>query len=82
MVRVTVTTDELTEHVMDSDIEDLIKPMKCEFTTIIHSKGWTVWEACERWGIRYDVWRRTCRNIQDKHKQQLRDRCAGLEDKL
>ena len=55
--------------------------MKCEFTTIIHSKGWTVWDACERWGIRYDVWRRTCRNIQDKHKQQLRDRCAGLERK-
>ena len=78
---VSVSLEELQEHTLKAKVEDLIKPMKCEFTAIIHSKGWTVWDACKHWGIRYDVWRRTCRNINDKHRQQLVCRCNGLEDK-
>jgi len=55
--------------------------MKCEFTTIIHSKGWTVFDACTHWGIAYGDWRTTCRNVKDKHRQQLICRCNGLEDR-
>ena len=51
----------------------------CEFTEIIHGKGWTVWAACELWGIRYDVWRRKCRN--PKLRPQLLSMCRGLETK-
>ena len=53
--------------------------MKDKFTEIIHSKGWTVWDACKHWGIRYDVWRRKCRNI--KLEAQLLSMCKGLENK-
>jgi hypothetical protein len=53
--------------------------MKCKFTEIIHGKGWTVWDACKHWGIRYDVWRRKCRN--NKLEAQLLSMCNGLEDK-
>jgi hypothetical protein len=56
--------------------------MKCEFTTIIHSRGWTVWDACEHWGIKYNDWRRTCRNVKNAKRQQLICRCKGLENKL
>ena len=74
---VTVTMDELTKHVLNTDIEDLIMPMKCKFTTIIHSKGWTVWDACKYWGIRYDTYNRRCNN--PKMKAQLLSMCRGLE---
>ena len=53
--------------------------MKCKFTEIIHGKGWTAWDACKHWGIRYDVWRRKCRNV--KLEAQLLSMCKGLEDK-
>ena len=56
-----------------------VNQMKCKFTEIIHGKGWTVWDACKHWGIRYDVWRRKCRNI--KLEAQLLSMCNGLEDK-
>jgi len=49
------------------------------FTIIIHRKGWTVKEACELWGIRYDVWRRKCRN--PKLEAQLISMCEGLEER-
>ena len=47
------------------------------FTILIHNRGYTVKEACEIWGIRYDVWRRKCRN--PKLKAQLLCMCRGLE---
>ena len=53
--------------------------MKCKFTEVIHGKGWTVWNACKHWGIRYDVWRRKCRNV--KLDAQLMSMCNGLERK-
>ena len=53
--------------------------MKCKFTEIIHGKGWTAWEAGKHWGIRYDVWRRKCRNV--KLEAQLLSMCNGLEVK-
>jgi len=53
--------------------------VKDKFTEIIHGKGWTVWDACKHWGIRYDVWRRKCRNI--KLEAQLLSMCKGLENK-
>jgi hypothetical protein len=52
---------------------------KDEFTTIIHSKGWTVIAACNHWGMRYDVWRRKCRN--PKLREQLLSMCNGLGEK-
>ena len=51
--------------------------MTSQFTVIIHSKGWTVKDACSEWGMRYDVWRRKCRN--PKLKAQLLSMCRGLE---
>ena len=46
--------------------------MKCKFTEIIHGKGWTAWDACKWWGIRYDVWRRKCRNVKlEAHCEKL-----------
>ena len=47
------------------------------FTKLIHDRGYTVKEACEVWGIRYDVWRRKCRN--PKLTNQLLSMCKGLE---
>jgi len=54
--------------------------MECLYTRIIHSRGWTVTDACEHWNMRYDVWRRKCRK--NKHKAQLLCLCRGLENKL
>ena len=54
--------------------------MICQYTRIIHSRGWKVIEACEHWDMRYDVWRRKCRN--KKLKPQLISMCRGLENKL
>ena len=51
--------------------------MTSQFTVIIHSKGWTVKDACSAWGMRYDVWRRKCRN--PKLKAQLLSMCRGLK---
>lgn len=47
------------------------------FTRIIRSRGWTVKEACEHWGIRYDTYNRRCNNA--KMKAQLICMCRGLE---
>jgi len=52
---------------------------KDKFTEIIHNKGLTVKQACKIWGIRYDVWRRKCRN--PKLREQLLCMCNGLESK-
>ncbi len=49
------------------------------FTRIIRSRGWTVREACEYWGIRYDTYNRRCRN--PKMKAQLLSMCRGLKNK-
>lgn len=54
--------------------------MTCKYTRIIHGRGWTVISACEYWEIRYDVWRRKCRNDR-KTKAQLLSMCRGLENK-
>jgi len=48
------------------------------FTLLLHNKGWTVKEACERWGIHYDTYNRRCND--DKFHNQLEDMCRGLED--
>ena len=50
------------------------------FTLIIHNKGWTVKEACKRWGIRYETYNRQCNT--DKFTNRLEDMCKGLEDRL
>lgn len=56
--------------------------MTCDLTNIIHGKGWTVTAACKFWGIRYDVWRRSCRNTENKSlRAKLISQCNGLEDK-
>jgi hypothetical protein len=47
------------------------------FTRIVRTRGWTVREACEHWGIRYDTYNRRCNNI--KMKAQLLCMCKGLE---
>ncbi len=54
--------------------------MICQYTRIIHSKGWIVKDACEHWGMRYDVWRRKCRN-KNTNKAQLISMCRGLDNK-
>jgi len=54
--------------------------MSDQFTMIIHSRGWKVVDACKKWGVRYDVWRRKCRN--PRMKAQLLCMCRGLDDKL
>ena len=54
--------------------------MTCEFTKIIHAKGWTVKDACQLWNVRYDVWRRKCRNT--KLRNINLSMCKGLESKL
>ena len=51
---------------------------KNEFTEIVHSKGWTVWDACEFWGIRYETFYRRVNN--PKKHQELKSLCKGLED--
>ena len=53
----------------------------CEFSLIIHSRGWKVIEACRHWGIRYDVFRRSCRNEDLYFRVRLADQCRGLENK-
>ena len=50
------------------------------FTRIVRSRGWTVREACEYWGLRYDTYNRRCNN--PRMKAQLLCMCKGLEDKL
>ena len=55
--------------------------MKCEFTTLIHARGWTVRAACELWGIEYSNWRRKCRNVNPKKRKQIITMCDGLENK-
>ena len=47
------------------------------FTRVIRSRGWTVREACEYWGIRYDTYNRRCNN--PKMKAQLLSMCMGLK---
>ena len=49
------------------------------FTRVVRSRGWTVREACEYWGIRYDTYNRRCNN--KKMKAQLLCMCRGLEMK-
>jgi hypothetical protein len=51
-----------------------------KFTLIIHNKGWTVKDACARWGIRYETYNRQCND--NKFHNRLEDMCNGLEDKL
>lgn len=50
-----------------------------EFTIIIHSKGWTVVDACEFWEIRHETFYRRVNNRR-KHSE-LRSMCKGLEQK-
>ena len=49
------------------------------FTRIVRSRGWTVREACEHWGIPYDTYNRRCNN--PRMKMQLLCMCRGLEIK-
>lgn len=55
--------------------------MKDYFTNIIHNRGWTVRAACERWGVDYENFRRSCRNENVNFRVRLADQCRGLEDK-
>ena len=50
------------------------------YTKIIHSKGWTVKQACKYWGIRYETYIDRCNN--ERMKNQLMSMCKGLEDKF
>jgi hypothetical protein len=47
-----------------------------KFTLIIHNKGWTVKEACQHWGIRYETYNRHCNS--DKFANRLESMCNGL----
>lgn len=50
-----------------------------EFTRVIQSRGWTVWAACELWGIRYETFYDRVNNA--RMREQLLSMCLGLEDK-
>ena len=50
-----------------------------KFTLIIHNKGWTVKEACQHWGIRYETYNRHCNS--EKFANRLESMCNGLESK-
>lgn len=50
------------------------------FTKIIHSRGWTVTEACEYWGLRYGTYIARCNN--EKLHNQLMCMCKGLKNKI
>ena len=50
-----------------------------DFTRIIRSRGWTVREACEHWGIKYETYNKRCNN--ERMKAQLFCMCRGLERK-
>lgn len=54
--------------------------IKHKATKILKSKGWTIEEACERWGIRIATYSARCNN--SSLVVQLEDMCRGLEDKL
>ena len=51
-----------------------------KFTMILRSRGWTISDACKRWGIRdatyYD------RTNNPKMHSQLEDMCKGIPDKM
>jgi hypothetical protein len=47
-----------------------------KFTLIIHNKGWTVKEACQHWGIRYETYNRHCNS--EKFANRLESMCNGL----
>ena len=51
-----------------------------EFSKAVHSRGWTVWAACEYWGIRYQTFYDRVNN--PKMAVQLMSMCLGLEDKV
>jgi len=51
-----------------------------KFTLIIHNKGWTVKDACARWGIRYETYNKQCNKV--KFHNRLECMCNGLEDRL
>lgn len=51
-----------------------------KFTVILRSKGWTIEDACGRWGIRIATYHDRCRN--QKMHNQLRDMCTGLPNKI
>lgn len=51
--------------------------MKHLFTRVIHSKGWSVDEACEFWQIPRETYYRRCNN--PRMKAQLLCMCRGLE---
>ena len=50
-----------------------------QFTVAIHDRGWSVWDACEFWGIRYETFYDRVNN--DRMKAQLLSMCLGLEIK-
>ena len=53
-------------------------------TKLIQSRGWTVKDACELWGIEYNNFRRRCRRVlsdgayNKNEKAQLLCMCRGL----
>jgi hypothetical protein len=54
--------------------------IKHRATRILTGKGWTVEQACFRWGMRIATYNARCNN--PSLVQQLEDMCNGLEDKL
>lgn len=56
-------------------------------TKAIHSRGWTVKDACDFWGIEYNNFRKKCRRIlggkayNEHEKAQLLCMCRGLKIK-
>ena len=57
-------------------------------TETIHSRGWTVWDACEHWGFEYPNFRRKVRRVlsgkckNEREYEQLIDMCNGLRLKV
>lgn len=54
--------------------------IKHKATRILTGKGWTVEEACTRWGMRIATYNARCNN--SSLVTQLEDMCNGLKDKL
>jgi hypothetical protein len=53
--------------------------IKHNATRILTGKGWTVEQACARWGMRIATYNARCNNL--SLVQQLEDMCNGLENK-
>lgn len=51
-----------------------------KFTVILRSRGWTIEDACEWWGMRTATYYDRCRN--ERLHNQLESMCKGMDNKM